>query len=312
MNAADVLAAALAAEEPSRSILLDHAKVLDLQERIRACTDCSLSESTTPVPWEGQAAIAIIGEAPGADEARKGRPFVGRAGQLLTDIIEQAGFTRTDFAYINTICCRPPSNRYDKAEEVGAPRYCNANFWEQVWLSGAWFLVPAGNQAMWKLLPQVGVGITQMRGLARWTDRYLVVPTFHPAYALRSPDARAKMVDDFMMVKRIKLGIESAPVPKAYDPTKLLSSMRDAAFTTTEGKPLKSTFKKKGWVYAYSKWLEDTIILKRDDQVTVPAHVSGVEYTVKELAQLAAMKSRTWEDARRLHYAKRELQAQLI
>lgn len=312
MKASDVLQAALATTGPPRDILLDQAKVLDLRERITACTACSLSADTTPVPWEGQSAMAIVGEAPGETEARKGRPFVGRAGDLLMDVIELAGFTRSDFAYINTICCRPPRNDYSKAESVGADRACAPNLEEQLWLSGAWLLIPVGNQAMWRLLPSASAGITQMRGLARWVDRFLVLPTFHPAYALRNPKVRDSMVQDFMAVKRIKAGIESAPVPKNYNPTKLLSTMREEVFTDHESKPVRSTFKKKGWVYAYSKWLEDTVILKRDDKTVVPSHVNGVQYTVKELAQLASMKSRTWEDARRLHYAKRELNAKLI
>jgi DNA polymerase len=312
VNSADVLTAAVNASEPSRSILFDRAKVLDLQERIKSCTSCTLSSDTTPVPWEGHSDIAIIGEAPGADEARQGRPFVGSSGQLLVELLGQAGYSRSELAYINTVCCRPPRNDFSKAEEAGAVYRCAPNFWEQISLSGAWFLVPMGNHAMWNLLPTVATGISQVRGQVRWVDQFLVLPTFHPAYALRNPKARASILEDLLMVKRIRDGIELAPVPQNYDPTRLLSTMREDDYTLTESKPLKATFKKKGWIFAYSRWLEDTVILKRDDKVKVPDHVEGVVYTVQELVQLSAMKSRTWEDARRLHYAKRELGAKLV
>jgi uracil-DNA glycosylase len=312
LNSAEVLAAALATDGPARDILLDRARDLDLRERIIACTSCKLSGSTTPVPWEGKSTIAIIGEAPGADEARLGRPFVGRAGRLLEQVLSLAGFARSDFAFINTICCRPPGNKYDEAVAVGADYQCTPNFWEQVEFSGAWLLVPVGNQAMWKLLPDIRAGITQMRGELRWVDRYLVMPTFHPAYALRNPQARDSMVSDFIQVRRVKTGVDTAPIPKGYDPTRLLSTMRESDFTDREATSIKSMFKRKSWVFAHSTWLGETIILKRNDDTSVPPHIQGVHYTVAELARLASMKGRTWEDARRLHYAKREFSATII
>lgn len=311
-TSAEVLAAALAADEPARSVLFDHARTLDLRERILACTSCKLSGTTTPVPWDGHSAMAIIGEAPGADEARLGRPFVGRAGQLLDQILHLAGFSRSDFAFVNTISCRPPNNDYNKAIEVGADYQCTANFWEQIDISGAWLLVPVGNQATWKLLPHLRAGITQLRGNIYWVDRYLVMPTFHPSYLLRNPTLRDQVVQDFLQVRRVKLGIDSAPVPANYNPSALLSSLRRSSYTEKESASIHSNFKKTGWVFAYSSWLGEDIVLKRDEEVNVPTHISGVHYTVKELAQLAAMPGRTWEDARRLHYAKRELNAQLL
>ncbi len=329
MQTVEILQAALSAKGTAKDLLLKAAKTQDIKERIRACTSCDLHKSVrAPVPFEGTGSVAIIGEAPGRDEDAQGRPFVGRAGRLLTECLEQAGFTREGVSFVNTICCRPPNNNFEEAEKVHAPQSCKPNFLEQLAASGAWLLVPVGNTAMWQLLPQLGAGITQHRGGYWWVGKYLIMPTFHPAYALRNPSAREKIVEDLLRVRRVLQGVERAPVPKNFDPTILLEELREEALAVehyagiaaktldnprsrTESQSFKGHFKKHGWVFAYSKWLEDHIILVRDKHVVVPSHIVGVIYTVKELAQVAAM-DRTLGDVHRLHYAKKELDAVLI
>lgn len=308
-SSSELLTAALGATGEARSILFRHAAETDLRERIASCTLCKLHTSTTPVPWEGRSSVAIIGEAPGADEARLGRPFVGAAGRLLEELLGRVGLARSDFAYVNTICCRPPANNYDKAIEVGADYWCSGNFNEQVEMTGAWLLVPVGNVAMYKLLPHIKAGITQMRGQMRWMDRHLIMPTFHPAYLLRNPALQPTAVQDFLQIKRVLQGVTEAPVPKNYDPSRLLSTMRATEFTELESVSVQKNFAKKGWVFAYSDWLEETIVLTRDERVDPP--VEGVQYTVQELVQLSHM-NRTWQDARRLHWAKKVLNARII
>lgn len=313
-RASELLKAAVANPPgPARDTLLDHAKRADLRERIIGCTACPLHKTaTSPVPFEGyRSPVAIIGEAPGATEDRLGRPFVGRAGKLLDRVLDRVGWSRSDVVFINSICCRPPSNNFDEAVKADAPSRCRPFLWEQIDISGAWILVPVGNRPMNVLLPHITAGITQMRGQLKWQDHHLVAPTYHPAYALRNPKAEESMVADLLQVHRIILGEEHAPVPKSFDPTKLLSSMRQDSFSEDDRRRFASHFKKHGWVSAYSHWVEDHIILVRDEKVIPPSHLEGVVYTVKELTQLSHM-NRTWQDAVRLHSVKKELEATII
>ncbi len=240
-----------------------------------------------------------------------GRPFVGRAGKLLDKVLESIGWSRDNVVLINSICCRPPHNNYEMAIQADAPFRCRPFLEEQLEASGAWVLVPVGNRAMGAVLPGYEAGISQMRGQAKWRDNYLIVPTFHPAYVLRNPKAQPQMASDFQLVRRIIMGEASAPVPKSYDPTKLIYAMREDNFTEDERRRFATHFKKHGWVQAYSHWVEDKVLLLRDETVTPPSHVDGVVYTVQELVQLSHM-NRTWQDVRRLHWAKKEFEAKII
>ena len=312
-TAAEFVAAASKAEGEARSSLLSLALDQSLRERIVSCTDCDLHRTATaPVPWENNAPIAIIGEAPGHSEDRSGRPFVGQSGNLLNKILSECGWQRHEVSFINTICCRPPSNDFYKAIEADAPLSCRPLFRQQLDRAGAWILVPVGNTALTQLLPDLSGGITTHRGKMYWRDHHLIMPTFHPAYALRNPEGRSRITQDLLGVRRVFQSVEQAPVPKSYDPSTLLDTFRDSDFSKLDRKAVKSTWKKKGWVMVYSKWVEDTVILKRDDSVIVPPHVKGVHYTVHELTQLASVGNRTWSDARRLHYAKKEFEGTLI
>lgn len=151
------------------------------------------------------------------------------------------------------------------------------------------------------------------------------MPTYHPAYALRNPEAKSSIVQDLLQVRRVLQGVEAAPVPKAYDPTILLEELREDDLgknhwsgivgkekkVRSEQDTFKGHFKKHGWVLAYSRWLGDHVILTKDESVVIPSHMSGVVYTVKELVQVAAM-DRTLRDVHNLHYAKKTLTARII
>lgn len=314
-TAAELLQAAIATDNlEARSLLLHHARLTDLRERIVACTACALrSTCNAPIPWEGgPASIAIIGEAPGADEDQAGRPFVGRAGRLLDSLLAQAGLGRERVVLINSIACRPPRNDFDLAVQADAPARCRPWLTEQIDVSGAWVLVPVGARPYHALVPESGIGITQARGTAKWKGRHLIMPTFHPAYALRNPDAKSAIVEDLIAVRKIVEGVESVQPPKSYDPERLISAMRPIDLTEGEGKAFKSQWAKKGWVSAWSAFVEDTVVLVRDDQVKVPDGIDGVRYTVHELAVLAAMGERRWTDAWRLHMVKKMLGAVVV
>ncbi len=314
MTAANFLQQAVQHPEgsPARSILLDHARRADLRERILSCTACDLhTTANAPVPWEGHVApVAIIGEAPGSNEDRHGRPFVGAAGRLLESVLAGAGLSRSSVVLINSICCRPPSNNFDLAVKADAPARCAPFLDEQIAISGAWILVPVGNRAMNAILPDYSAPISQMRGQPKWREHHLVVPTYHPAYALRNKSAKSLILDDLHKVRRIIDGEAEAPVPKKYDPSRLLSEMRDDTFSEDDRRRFAAHFKKHDWVQAYSTWLEDKVVLTRDENTRVP-DIEGVRYTVRELAQLSKW-NRNWADARRLHFAKKEFDGVLI
>lgn len=314
-TAAELLASAIATDNPdARSLLLHHARLADLRERITACTDCDLHATChAPVPWEGgPAPIAIIGEAPGAEEDQAGRPFVGRAGRLLTSLLAQAGLGRDRVVLINSIACRPPHNDFNLAVQADAPARCAHWLTEQIEVSGAWVLVPVGGRPYHALMPESNIGITQARGTPKWKGRHLIFPTFHPAYALRNPEAKTSIVEDLIAVRKIIEGVESVQPPKSYDPERLISAIRPINLTESEAKAFKSQWAKKGWVSAWSAFVEDTVVLVRDEQVKVPDGIDGVRYAVHELAILAAMGERRWADAWRLHMVKKMLGAVVV
>jgi uracil-DNA glycosylase family 4 len=142
------------------------------------------------------AEVMFIGEAPGADEDAQGEPFVGRAGQLLTKIIEAMGYTRDDVYITNIIKCRPPQNRTPLPDEAAN---CLPYVLRQIELIQPRVIVALGATALRALL-DVQLGITKMRG--HWyTFRDIpIMPTFHPAYLLRNPAAKREVWDDMKAV----------------------------------------------------------------------------------------------------------------
>ena len=289
-------------------------QIVSIVSGIKACTMCELHKTTTsPTPGliqiTGVGGVAVIGEAPGRQEEHEGKPFVGPAGQLLKAACEKIGLDHSRLALINTVCCRPPGNDYKKALAVGAVKACSGWYDMQIQLSGAWVLVPMGNRALTKYSEQ---RIGQARGKAFWKDDHLIVPTWHPAYVLRNPDARTEFYQDLRQVKEILEGERLYPKPDDYEPAKALNALRrPPAYTTAQADRFRLHFKSKGWLQAYSHWLEDYVIVVKDEGVQVPKSVQGVVYQLHELVQVSHM-DRNWEMARQMHYVKKELDAQLI
>ncbi len=164
------------------------------------CTRCALCEGRKNiVHTEGnrKARLMFVGEAPGADEDEQSRPFVGRAGQLLTKIIEAIGFKREDVMIANINRCRPPGNRAPVPDEVAA---CKPFLLREIASARPDVIVVLGNTAMKNLL-EIKEGITRVRGNFQDYKGIKVMPTFHPAYLLRDPSKKRETWEDLKKVR---------------------------------------------------------------------------------------------------------------
>ncbi|TKG96572.1 uracil-DNA glycosylase [Puteibacter caeruleilacunae] len=172
-----------------------------LKERILSCNSCDLSKTRNHVIFgEGNrhAEIMLIGEAPGADENRIGRPFIGKSGQLLDKILGACGFNREEHVFIsNIVRCRPPGNRPPTEDEVKA---CIPFLYEQIELVDPKIIIAMGATALRKLLQNDQLRITRVRGKwIEWNGR-LVMPVYHPSALLYNPDLKRPTWDDYKKV----------------------------------------------------------------------------------------------------------------
>ena len=163
-----------------------------LEATALACTKCDLAEGRTQVVFgsgDPQADLVFVGEAPGQREDEQGVPFVGPSGQLLEELLGEIGLTRDQVYITNVVKCRPPRNRDPRQTEIDA---CKGYLRTQLQLIDPQVVVTLGNFSS-KLLLNSEVGITRLRGTAyEWWGRHLV-PTFHPAAALRG---RGQVLED--------------------------------------------------------------------------------------------------------------------
>ncbi|HSF99956.1 MAG TPA: uracil-DNA glycosylase [Vicinamibacterales bacterium] len=175
-----------------------------LQEHIGDCTRCKLhAQGRSQVVFgtgNPSAALMFVGEAPGADEDRLGEPFVGRAGQLLTKIIEAIGLARADVYIANVIKCRPPGNRNPEADEVAT---CEPFLFEQIDVIRPKVIVALGTFAAHALL-KTDAPISRLRGRVHdFRGGSKLIPTFHPAFLLRSPDRKRDVWEDMKKVRAL-------------------------------------------------------------------------------------------------------------
>ncbi len=164
------------------------------------CIRCPLHQGRTHVVHtEGnrKARLMFVGEAPGADEDMQARPFVGRAGQLLTKIIESIGFKREEVLIGNINRCRPPGNRPPTPDEVAM---CKPFLLREIASVKPEVIVVMGNTAMKNLL-DVKDGITKLRGIFQDHQGIKIMPTFHPAYLLRDPSKKRETWEDLKKVR---------------------------------------------------------------------------------------------------------------
>jgi len=181
-----------------------------IREEIGECTRCKLHTGRKNIVFgEGdpKAVIVFVGEGPGSEEDQQGRPFVGEAGQLLTDIIEKGMKIKRAEVYIcNIVKCRPPGNRNPEPDEVET---CIGFVKKQIRAINPRVIVTLGNVPTQNLLG-TKQGITKLRGTWQTYEGIPVMPTFHPAYLLRSPGEKKKVWEDIQLVMA-KLGM---PIPE--------------------------------------------------------------------------------------------------
>jgi DNA polymerase len=178
-----------------------------LRAHIGPCTRCKLHTlGRTQVVFgvgNPKADLMFVGEAPGADEDKQGEPFVGRAGQLLTKIIEAIGQSRADVYIANVIKCRPPGNRNPEPDEVAT---CEPFLFRQIDLVQPKVIVALGTHAAHALL-KVDTPISRLRGRVHdFRGGSRLVPTFHPAFLLRSPDRKRDVWEDMKKVRALLSG----------------------------------------------------------------------------------------------------------
>lgn len=172
----------------------------DIWSDIGNCSRCGLCEGRTHVvhtEGDRNARLMFVGEAPGADEDAQARPFVGRAGQLLTKIIEAIGLKREEVLIGNINRCRPPGNRPPTPDEV---MMCKPFLLREIASARPEVIVVLGNTAMKNLLDTTQ-GITRARGIFQNYKGVKVMPTFHPAYLLRDPSKKRETWEDLKKVR---------------------------------------------------------------------------------------------------------------
>ena len=181
------------------SEVLDDIKT-DIGAACTRCKLCTLGRSQIVFGvGNPKARLMFVGEAPGEDEDKKGEPFVGRAGQLLTKIIEAIGMTREQVYIANVIKCRPPGNRNPEPDEVAA---CEPFLFRQIDVIQPKVIVPLGKFAAQSLLKTVDP-ITKLRGRQFDYRGAVLIPTFHPAYLLRNPSAKREVWEDMKKVRAL-------------------------------------------------------------------------------------------------------------
>jgi uracil-DNA glycosylase family 4 len=171
-----------------------------IRSEIGDCQRCKLAPTRTNIVFgsgNSNAGLVFVGEAPGYDEDQQGLPFVGRAGQLLTKIIESINLKREDVYICNVLKCRPPDNRNPEPDEVGS---CNPFLRKQLAAIRPKIVCCLGTFAAQTVL-QTASPISKLRGKFFDMDGMRVIATFHPAYLLRSPDKKREVWEDMKQIR---------------------------------------------------------------------------------------------------------------
>jgi uracil-DNA glycosylase len=195
-------------------------RLVELFKEVQGCTRCPLYETRTKAVFgagNSDADLMFVGEAPGAEEDRQGLPFVGRAGQLLNQMLEGIGLARDDVFIANVLKSRPPGNRDPQPLEIQA---CEPYLWEQVRLIEPRVVCTLGNFAT-KLLTGSPTGITKVRGTPQVHDlggrTVFLLPLFHPAAALRTPAVKETLRADFATIPELLERPLPSAVPSAEE-----------------------------------------------------------------------------------------------
>lgn len=313
-----------ATDDDARDAYLQASRFALLNEEIRACTLCPLhARSTQRVPPILKSSNAIlIGEAPGADEDKRGIPFVGRAGAKLDSILDSVGLARDEFTIANTICCRPPDNSYDYAEAMGAPDRCRPYLDRTLELSDAWIVIAVGARALTQVLGpgHKRVQIKDRRGQWWWHEGRLYTCVYHPSFLLRQSGFDVVTRDDFARIADIMHARYELPAPPLTEFKPLIANVTDAdmgnvvklsskkgASTTTPAE----LFKSRGWLLVHSAILDAQVLVVRshqDPKIKIPKELD--EYPRYALSELATLKG-SRELLRRVHLAKTLIKGEL-
>ena len=208
--AQDPASARAPAQDPTETAIASRLKLPTLQQvrdDLGECTRCKLHKTRTKIVFgsgEAHARLMFVGEAPGEDEDLQGEPFIGKAGQLLTKMIEAMGLSRETVYICNTVKCRPPNNRNPEPDELGS---CEPFLKGQLAAVKPEVIVTLGKFAAQALLRDQ-TPISRLRGIWREYQGIALMPTFHPAYLLRSPGEKGKVWGDLQDVMK-KLGLRT-------------------------------------------------------------------------------------------------------
>lgn len=173
-----------------------------LRDTVTGCTRCALHQSRTQTVFgvgDPNADWMIIGEAPGAEEDRRGEPFVGRAGKLLDEMLRAVGQGRDSVFIANILKCRPPNNRDPKPEESSE---CRTYLERQIELVQPKIIIAVGRIAA-QLLLDTDTPVGRLRGSTHYLGETPLIVTYHPAYLLRSPSQKRKSWDDLCLARGI-------------------------------------------------------------------------------------------------------------
>ena len=173
-----------------------------LRDTVAACTRCKLHEGRTQTVFgvgDPSADWMIIGEAPGAEEDRRGEPFVGRAGKLLDEMLQAVGQGRGSVFIANILKCRPPNNRDPEPAESAE---CRGYLERQIELVRPKIILAVGRIAA-HLLLETDTPVGRLRGTTHYLDKTPLIVTYHPAYLLRSPSQKRKSWDDLCLARRV-------------------------------------------------------------------------------------------------------------
>ncbi|MBU1864628.1 MAG: uracil-DNA glycosylase [Candidatus Omnitrophica bacterium] len=192
--------------QPSKGKISKKEALIHLKQQVDQCTKCKVlvKNRTNTVFGSGHAnaGLMFVGEAPGREEDKQGLPFVGRAGQLLTKMIESIGLTRSQVLIANVLKCRPPDNRNPMPEEI---INCEPYLLEQLAIIQPKIICALGAFAA-KTLLKTDITISRLRGQFHDYHGIKLIPTFHPAYLLRNPSEKRKVWEDMKMIKK-ELGL---------------------------------------------------------------------------------------------------------
>jgi len=191
-------------------------RLVELYREVSDCRKCPLHETRTKTVFgsgNADAELMFVGEAPGAEEDRQGLPFVGRAGQLLNELLVEIGLSREQVFIANVLKSRPPGNRDPQPLEIEA---CEPWLWEQVRLIEPRVVCTLGNFAT-KLLTGSPTGITKVRGEPQVHElggrTVYLLPLFHPAAALRTPAVKQQLREDFATIPALLQRPLPEPLP---------------------------------------------------------------------------------------------------